>query len=583
MAVDDVVNIQMNSQDGIVIKDADTGDNMLQITGSQITGLDNFNKGKTSASVDVTQAASVGYVNNVANGLDVKDSCKVHITDSFLGSNTVNFSSGGGTTNLGTITLKLDELIITRSTSAPYDGTYYQFFNGDLEVGNGSTTNGSVYIGTGDRILINGGTTTYGSANGIYKVGSIDATTLVMIRAQDADNYPHPEITPGAYTFIEEGAFKNCGFIANKALGVGSYRESSQAGTYEPTSSKGTVQFTYFSGGQNDIVSNTGIQRNGNELIFTGTLGNTNINTGGTITTNKITATYGSFTSFDGTLSIFASNNITSNGAITGGNLYAKSGQVNCQLGTFTNVDANTGTFGNVEAALGTFTNVKTNTGTFTNVDSGTVQSALGTFTNVQAVTGTFTNVEAALGTFTNVKANTGTFTNVDSGTVQSALGTFTNVKANTGTFGNVEAALGTFTNVQAVTGTFTNVDASGTVQSELGTFANLDVENGSFHTLTCNSHTVKSDKRLKTNFVEIQNPVESLEKITNYRFNWIKDNSVSHGVIAQELEEIMPELVKGRDDELRSVDYIQFIPMLIESVKDLNKEIKNLKSHLNI
>ena len=50
----------------------------------------------------------------------------------------------------------------------------------------------------------------------------------------------------------------------------------------------------------------------------------------------------------------------------------------------------------------------------------------------------------------------------------------------------------------------------------------------------------------------------------------------------AQELEEIFPDLVTGRGDEYRKVSYLQFIPFLIEAVKELKSEINTLKEKLN-
>ena len=51
------------------------------------------------------------------------------------------------------------------------------------------------------------------------------------------------------------------------------------------------------------------------------------------------------------------------------------------------------------------------------------------------------------------------------------------------------------------------------------------------------------------------------------------------YGVIAQEVEKEFPEVVATREDGTKSVSYIKLIPLLIESIKELKKEIDSLKS----
>lgn len=83
------------------------------------------------------------------------------------------------------------------------------------------------------------------------------------------------------------------------------------------------------------------------------------------------------------------------------------------------------------------------------------------------------------------------------------------------------------------------------------------------------------SDKSLKTNL----QPIDSYNIIKNidaYKFKW-SDNSDKHlkgkedfGIIAQELEKILPELVHERENGLKAVDYIKLVPILLDAVKKL-------------
>ena len=84
------------------------------------------------------------------------------------------------------------------------------------------------------------------------------------------------------------------------------------------------------------------------------------------------------------------------------------------------------------------------------------------------------------------------------------------------------------------------------------------------------------SDLKLKTNVKQIQNPIETVKKIDGVTFNWKEDNDPSMGVIAQNVEEILPEIVSG--DDVKSVNYSGLIGLLIETVKDQQKQIDELR-----
>ncbi len=84
------------------------------------------------------------------------------------------------------------------------------------------------------------------------------------------------------------------------------------------------------------------------------------------------------------------------------------------------------------------------------------------------------------------------------------------------------------------------------------------------------------SDLKLKTNVKQIQNPIETVKKIDGVTFNWKEDNDPSMGVIAQNVEKILPEIVSG--DDVKSVNYSGLIGLLIETVKDQQKQIDELR-----
>jgi hypothetical protein len=87
------------------------------------------------------------------------------------------------------------------------------------------------------------------------------------------------------------------------------------------------------------------------------------------------------------------------------------------------------------------------------------------------------------------------------------------------------------------------------------------------------------SDINLKTNIETVENAVETVNKLRGVSFDWKETGKSSYGVIAQELEEVLPELVNIA--EIKSVNYNGIISVLIEAVKELSAEIEELKKKI--
>jgi hypothetical protein len=100
---------------------------------------------------------------------------------------------------------------------------------------------------------------------------------------------------------------------------------------------------------------------------------------------------------------------------------------------------------------------------------------------------------------------------------------------------------------------------------------------------ITAYSTTSISDINQKENIQQISNPIEKIKQISGYTFDWKNSGDHSGGVIAQEVEQIMPTVVKEtsiRDgDKMKAVDYQAIIGLLVETVKDLNKRIEDLEN----
>jgi hypothetical protein len=92
------------------------------------------------------------------------------------------------------------------------------------------------------------------------------------------------------------------------------------------------------------------------------------------------------------------------------------------------------------------------------------------------------------------------------------------------------------------------------------------------------------SDRRLKDNVELIYNPIEKVKQINGVSFDWNdKSEHTGHdiGVIAQEIEAVLPELVRTRDDGYKAVRYEKIVALLIEAVKEQQLQIDELKAKL--
>jgi len=85
------------------------------------------------------------------------------------------------------------------------------------------------------------------------------------------------------------------------------------------------------------------------------------------------------------------------------------------------------------------------------------------------------------------------------------------------------------------------------------------------------------SDEKFKTNIVTIPNALASVSKLNGVSFNWKDTGSKSFGVIAQEIEKVIPELV-SQEGNTKSVNYLGLIAFLINSVTELNQRVVALE-----
>ncbi len=98
-------------------------------------------------------------------------------------------------------------------------------------------------------------------------------------------------------------------------------------------------------------------------------------------------------------------------------------------------------------------------------------------------------------------------------------------------------------------------------------------------------AHTVTSDIRLKENVAPLQNALSIVGALRGVRFDWREDvgdlagEGPDIGVIAQEVKEVVPEVVHETRSGYLTVDYGKLVPVLIEAIKEQQAEIERIRA----
>jgi len=323
------------------------------------------------------------------------------------------------------------------------------------------------------------------------------------------------------------------------------------------------------------------------------------LTSGGTVTAPTFTgAAFNGGTFAGSTVSgttITASTGFTG-AAFTGGTFQGStvSGTTITASTGFTGAAFNGGTFiGSTITASTGFTGAAFTGGTFQgSTVSGTTITASTGFTGAAFTGGTFqgstmsgTTITASTG-FTGAAFTGGTF----QGTTITASTAFTGAAY----YGNGA----NLTGVSPISGGTTNAVAYATGATTLATspgiiLTNPTLSNGTV-LLTCSGDIVAySDRNIKTNIEIIPNALEKVARIGGYTFNRIDGGSERRtGVIAQEIQEVLPEAVYTTENGTLTVAYGNMVGLLIEAIKEertkreeLEKRILTLElnSHLKI
>jgi len=484
-----------------------------------------------------------------------------------------------GVSTLGTV--KISSGIITATSGVV---TYF---------GDGSYLTGLPGNPTLQQVLNAGNTSTIGMS--ISGVSTFTNGPILVGTATSTRTASQPlQVTGGAYV--------------SGNLGIGSTNPTSALFVVGDARVTGVVTATTFSGNVNAGV--------GTITNLTGTAGTiTNFNS------TNLTGTAGTITTFNST-----------NGTIT--NLTGTAGTITNFNST--NLTGTAGTITTFNSTNGTITNLTGTAGTITNFNSTNLTGTAGTITTFNSTNGTITNLTGTAGTITNLTATSaivGSATTINSTGLNvtgivTASGGF-NIGIQSGGL-NVTTGVVTALNFIGVGNTFLYNSSTKTVNISISGGGSLSISTSTSSTpqfitfvssasatsigitasnltfipssgslgigttnptsnltvigdvnvtgiITCADINSTSDIKLKENIHTVQNALDVVDNLRGVSFDWKETGRSSYGVIAQELEAVLPELVG--DGETKSVNYNGIIGVLIEAIKELKKEIGELKS----
>jgi len=152
------------------------------------------------------------------------------------------------------------------------------------------------------------------------------------------------------------------------------------------------------------------------------------------------------------------------------------------------------------------------------------------------------------------------------------ATGTANNLTANIANFINVTDDTSSNVTVYPIFANATSGAITEQVSSTKLTF------NPSTGLLTSTDYNSSSDMTLKQDFTPIQNPLDIISQLTGFGFTWKDSKQKSYGLSAQEVEKVIPEIVRDRADGTKGINYMNLTAFLIEAIKDLKQEIQELK-----
>jgi hypothetical protein len=89
------------------------------------------------------------------------------------------------------------------------------------------------------------------------------------------------------------------------------------------------------------------------------------------------------------------------------------------------------------------------------------------------------------------------------------------------------------------------------------------------------------SDIRLKSEIETVTDPLQKVQDLRGVSFNWRESGNKDYGFIAQEVQRVLPEVIREDESHKLSVDYIKLVPIMVEAVRQQQQQIDSLKAEI--
>ena len=104
---------------------------------------------------------------------------------------------------------------------------------------------------------------------------------------------------------------------------------------------------------------------------------------------------------------------------------------------------------------------------------------------------------------------------------------------------------------------------------------------NPAIGTLNSTSFNSLSDLRHKSDLIEITSALDKIGTLTGYTFKLIESGQASAGLIAQQVQQVLPEAIGG-DEEKLTLNYSAVLALIVEGIKELNQKVNILQKQLD-